>query len=103
MPQGKQNQKCLYNKNKIDNMETPAKRKAEIREFISSLMDVTEIYQKNSHEAEELLMEGMQIKWYQFAKRIEWKNRVILLLGDRIKNKISFDKVMKEFNEVDLY
>jgi hypothetical protein len=84
-------------------METPATRKAEIREFINSLMDVTEIYQNNAHNAEELLMEGMQIKWYQFAKRIEWKNRVILLLGDRIKNKISFDKVMKEFNEVDLY
>lgn len=84
-------------------METPATRKAEIREFINSLMDVTEIYQNNAHEAEDLLMEGMQIKWYQFSKRIEWKNRVILLLGNRIKNKISFDMVMKEFNEIDLY
>jgi hypothetical protein len=84
-------------------METPANRKAEIREFIDSLMNVTEMYQDNAHEAEKLLLEGLELKWYQFSKRIKWQNKVILLLGSRIKNKISFDTVIKEFNEIDLY
>ncbi len=83
-------------------METSTKHKTEITEFINDIMNVTEIYQNNSHIAEELLIEGIQIKWYQFAKRIEWKNRVILLLGERFKNKINFDKVIKKFNEIDL-